>query len=126
MSETPGPRAIPSSMRNGRSAAVPSSNTVSMCPTSRTAWCAPRPTRRPISRSPSCACAVGGLVRDAAPRPSPPSRKRASARSAIAFTPAGEYEPQSTFTMVSSAATYSSSRAARRSRSARTSIGARR
>ena len=36
MSVTPGPYATPSSIRNGRSAAVPGSNTVSMCPISRT------------------------------------------------------------------------------------------
>ena len=36
MSVTPGPWAMPSSMRNGRSAAVPGSNTVSMWPMSRT------------------------------------------------------------------------------------------
>ena len=32
MSVTPGPYAMPSSIRNGRAAAVPGSNTVSMCP----------------------------------------------------------------------------------------------
>ena len=36
MSDTPGPRAMSPSTRNGRSAAVPSSKTVSMCPTSKT------------------------------------------------------------------------------------------
>ena len=36
MSVTPGPKAMPSSIRNGRSAAVPGSKTVSMWPISST------------------------------------------------------------------------------------------
>ena len=42
----------------------------------------------------------------------PPSRNRASHMSAIALTPAGEYEPQSTFTICAKVATKSSKRAA--------------
>ena len=49
MSVTPGPYAMPSSMRNGRSAAVPGSNTVSMWPISRTRGAA-GPSRRTCRR----------------------------------------------------------------------------
>ncbi len=107
MSETPGPRAMSPSMRNGRSATVPSSNTVSMWPTSSTLG-PPAPRSRPITRSPSC---------DGSPSPArcgrrstsqPFATNRASHMSAITFTPCGVYEPQSTFTIASSAPTNAS------------------
>ena len=111
MSETPGPSARSPSMRKGRSATVPGSKTVSVCPIIRSTRGPPEPSRRPITRSPSRA------PRRAARGPhrstdQPRAANRASHRSAISFTPSGVYEPQSTLTIRSSAAMNSSRRAA--------------
>ena len=54
MSVTPGPVAMPAWISNGRSAAVPSSNTVSMWPMhSRTGPYGSPPANSPITVSPS-------------------------------------------------------------------------
>ena len=55
-------------MRNGRSATVPSSKTVSMCPTSSSV-APPPPSSVPITRSPSLRPAALGIVRSALDRP---------------------------------------------------------
>ena len=69
MSDTPGPRAMSPSIENGRAAAVPSSNTVSMWPTSRTPRSAG--TREGADQEVAQAwCAVGGLVGPALHLPS--------------------------------------------------------
>ena len=71
MSETPGPCAMPSSIRNGRSATVPGSNTVSMWPTSSTVG----PSESPSPRTPIDGVAVA--PRWAPPRPARPARANA-------------------------------------------------
>ncbi len=71
MSVTPGPYARPASTRYGRSATVPSGNTVSRCPMTRIRGPPVRPSMDPTIVSPSSA--FGYLVTVA------PSRSRNSA-----------------------------------------------
>ena len=87
MSVTPGPNARSPSIRNGRSATVPGSNTVSVWPIIRTR-ALPLPPRRPITRSPSRSCSPVGSCRMRSIS-HPPRSNLAWHRSAIAFTPSG-------------------------------------
>ena len=87
MSVTPGPNARSPSMRKGRSATVPGSNTVSVCPIIRTR-ARPLPSRRPITRSPSRSWSPVGSCRTRSTA-HPPRSNLAWHRSAIAFTPSG-------------------------------------
>ena len=93
MSVTPGPCAVPSSMRNGRSAAVPGSKTVSMCPMSRT--------RGPSALPPNVATMVlpnrpsgSGRISMSAPR----SDRKPAVQRPTSLTPSGVYVPQSMLT----------------------------
>ena len=79
MSVTPGPWAMPSSIRNGRSAAVPGSNTVSMWPMSRTRG----PSDRPVERA-------DDRVRRSGPPGRAGRRRRRRARSRNAGDPAAD------------------------------------
>jgi hypothetical protein len=77
MSVTPGPYARPPSTRNGRSAAVPGSKTVSMCPMSRIAGpAASEPGRRPITVEPSRPAGSGWIVTSAPTSPRNPATNR--------------------------------------------------
>ena len=84
MSVTPGPFAMPSAMRNGRSAAVPGSKTVSMWPISRTRGPPGRPSNVVTTVSPSRPAGIRpGL--DAAAEPS----RKAAVQPPTSLTPSG-------------------------------------
>ena len=97
MSVTPGPRAMPSaSIANGRSAAVPGSNTVSMWPTSssRGPPAVPRsPSQVPMTVPPNRPDGSGRRSTRA-----PLSTRKPATNEPTSSTPAGVYEPQSMLT----------------------------
>ena len=102
MSVTPGPVAIPrSSMANGRSAAVPGSNTVSMCPiASSVGPVGSLPASSPMTVSPSPRSFWWTVTL------APSDSSRARTQRPTSSTPSFVYEPQSRLTSRSRSARY--------------------
>ena len=90
MSVTPGPLAMPSAMANGRSAAVPGSNTVSRWPMSMSAGPSGSPPAMSATTVSPRPWSLGWVV-IVAPR----ARSRSAVQAPTSSTPALVYEPQS-------------------------------